>query len=118
MLTESGQTKVEGHIRPFVLSFGTSEKGTEKGFQGEKAITAGGVPIEQRYGFSRGYPFFAPSVKSLWAHSTNVLRMKPSTAAPKTRDPWVLRCRIAAAISGILLLIALVTAIVVVGKYQ
>lgn len=112
MLTESGQTKAEGnggYIQPFVLSLWSSEKAAEKGKMEGRAPSTG-------YGFAHGYPFIAPSVESL-TPSAKVLRMKPTTAL-KTLDPWVIRCRVAAVTSGILLLIAFVVVIVVVGRYR
>jgi hypothetical protein len=120
MLTESGQTKAEGYIQPFILSWWSSDKPVEKGIEGgkwkwknEKELS-----MTRGYGFSRGYPFVAPSVESL-TPSSKMLRMKlTSTAAPKSLNPWVVRCRIAAVTSGTLLVIALVVAIVVINRYR
>jgi hypothetical protein len=119
MLTESGQTKAEGNSgssRRHVLPLWDAKKGSEKGIERGKGKgkEAGGVPSLQGYGFAHGYPFVAPSVESLTS-SGKVLRMKP-TSGPKTLDPWVIRCRVAAVISGILLLTGLVVAFVEVGK--
>jgi len=119
MLTMSGRTKAEGdggHIQPFVLSSWSSEKGAEKVIKGGKSKKEQ-VPIAGGYGFSHGYPFIAPSVDSL-TPSTKVLRMKPLTIGPQNLDTWVVRCRVAAVISGILLLMAFVVAIVVVRTYR
>ena len=117
MLTMSGRTKAErdrGYIQPFVSSLWTLEKGAEKGIE---AVKIKEVPFTGGYGFSRGYPFIAPSVDSL-TPSAKALRMKPLTAGLKNLDPWVVRCRVAAVISGILLLIAFMVAIAVVRRYR
>jgi len=118
MLTETGKTKAEGnghHIQPFVLSLWGSEKGIEEK-KGKKVAAGASVQTKQGYGFARGYPFIAPSVESL-TPSTKVLRMKMTTG-PRALGPWVVRCRIAAVISGILLLTAFLVALVVVGGYR
>lgn len=120
LLTESGETKAEGtsgsSIRPFVLPLWNLKKSKEKGIEGGKGKekeTAGRQSM-QGYGFSRGYPFVAPSVESL-SSSRKVLSLKPTTG-PKALDPWVVRCRVAGVVSGILLLIGFVVAFVEVGK--
>ena len=121
MLTEDGRTKAEGNgglIQPFDLSLRNLEKGTEKGIKGRKTAEAGNLSSKGGYGFTRGYPFVAPSVESL-TPSEKVLRMKPTAAnPPKTLDPWVIRCRVAAVTSGILLFVALLVAIEVIGKHR
>jgi len=118
MLTESGQTKAEGYIQPFILPWWSSDNPVAKGIEGGKWKNEKESSMTRGYGFSRGYPFVAPSVESL-TPSSKMLRMKPtSTAAPKSLDPWVVRCRIAAVTSGTLLVIALVVAIVVINRYR
>lgn len=120
MLTDSGQTKPEGNndsnLRPFVLSLWTTKKGSEKRMEVRrgKEKEANGAPNIKGYGFTRGYPFIAPSVETLTS-SGKVLRMKP-TAGPKILDLWVVRCRVASVMSGILLLTGFVVAFVEVGK--
>jgi len=112
MLTESGETIVEGNgIRSFNLPSRNSQKHPGKG---GKEKDASSVQIMQGYGFARGYPFVAPSIESLTL-SEKTLRMKP-IPSPKTRDPWVARCRVAGVISGILLLVAFVVAFIEAGK--
>lgn len=63
------------------------------------------------------YPLVAPSVESL---SPSVHSRTSATSAPKIRrelrrfDPWVIRCRIAAITSGVLLLAVCIVALIVV----
>jgi hypothetical protein len=120
MLTDSGQTKAEGHndsnLRHFVLPLWNTKKGSEKQIEVRrgKEKEANSAPNIKGYGFAHGYPFIAPSVESLTS-SGKVLRMKP-TAGPKVLDLWVVRCRVASVISGILLLTGFVVAFVEVGK--
>ncbi|CCM06571.1 uncharacterized protein FIBRA_08848 [Fibroporia radiculosa] len=64
------------------------------------------------------YPLVAPSVESLspsvHSHTTATSTRKMKKIAT-SMDPWVKRCRIAALTSGVLILAAFVTAIIVVG---
>lgn len=112
MLTRGGETKGEGSssgIRPLML-LPLWKKESEKG------ITGGEGPPPLGYGFSHGYPFVVPSVESL-TPSVKMLRLKTQNGT-KALDPWVKRCRVAAVISGILLLVALVVAVVVTRKHH
>ncbi|KAI0767425.1 hypothetical protein C8Q74DRAFT_1280305 [Fomes fomentarius] len=72
------------------------------------------LPAEKRMKAKMWYPLLAPSVESLApsdADSTH--RMKRSK---RTRpDPWIRRCRVAAMVSGILIFVAFVVAIVLVA---
>jgi hypothetical protein len=62
-----------------------------------------------------GYPFVAPSVQSL------VPPLYSRTAHPRgpflmARSPWIRRCRIAACVSGIIIMLLFIAALVVVGR--
>lgn len=62
-----------------------------------------------------GYPFVAPSVASLAPPSYSRVTFAPRPANP-VKNPWVRRCRIAAAASGVIIVVAFVVALVVVCR--
>lgn len=65
--------------------------------------------------FQHGYPFVAPSVQSLVPplYSRAVHPRGPFLMA---RSPWIRRCRIAACVSGVVIMLAFIAALVVVGR--
>jgi hypothetical protein len=118
VLTRGGKTKGEGNsssIRLMLLPLW--KKGPDKDVKsGKRKEEAPAVQGKQGYGFGHGYPFVVPSVESL-TPSVKMLRMNTEKGT-KSLDPWVKRCRIAAVISGILILIALVVAIIATRGYH
>lgn len=65
-----------------------------------------------------GYPFVAPSVQSLMppAYSRGTHSAHPRGPFLMARSPWIRRCRVAAAVSGIVIMLLFIVALVVVGK--
>lgn len=64
---------------------------------------------------THGYPIFTPSVASLMPPSYSRVVLAPKPLRP-VKNPWVRRCRIAAVVSGVIILVAFVIAFVVVGQ--
>lgn len=69
------------------------------------------------YGVWFSYPFVAPAVVKGSSRASVNSRSPPTIRAkkPKVLDPWITRCRIAAFTSGVLTIIAFITAFIVVG---
>ncbi|KAH7907816.1 hypothetical protein BJ138DRAFT_438822 [Hygrophoropsis aurantiaca] len=63
-----------------------------------------------------GYPFVAPSVASLAPPSYRRTVQQPKTLYLKVVSPWIRRCRIAAGVSGIVIIIAFIISFVVVSR--
>ncbi|KAG2159375.1 uncharacterized protein EDB93DRAFT_1115362 [Suillus bovinus] len=65
-----------------------------------------------------GYPFVAPSVQSLMppSHSRGIHSVHPRGPFLMARSPWIRRCRVAAAVSGIVIMLLFIVALVVVGR--
>jgi hypothetical protein len=83
----------------------------------EKKVTGGAELSEKEAalnGIWFGYPYVTPSVNSLPLHSS--VRTAKQTPTPSVLDPWIFRCRFAAWTMAGLLIIAFVTAFIVVGK--
>lgn len=116
MLTKSGETKTGegkgGKLRPLILPLWNSKKkNSEKGVDKGEA-----KEVVQGYGFGNGYPFVAPSVETLTPSAKQLQLKWTSQEKPRSLDPWVKRCRVAAVVSGILLLVAFVAVCVVIGR--
>lgn len=65
-----------------------------------------------------GYPFVAPSVQSLMppSYSRGMHSTHPRGPFLMARSPWIRRCRVAAAVSGVVIMLLFIAALVVVGK--
>ncbi|KAG2347147.1 hypothetical protein BDR05DRAFT_958615 [Suillus weaverae] len=65
-----------------------------------------------------GYPFVAPSVQSLMppSYSRGMYSTHPRGPFLMARSPWIRRCRVAAAVSGIVIMLLFIVALVVVGR--
>ncbi|KAG1822366.1 hypothetical protein EV424DRAFT_794443 [Suillus variegatus] len=65
-----------------------------------------------------GYPFVAPSVQSLMppSYSRGIHSAHPRGPFLIARSPWIRRCRVAAAVSGIIIMLLFIVALVVVGR--
>lgn len=65
-----------------------------------------------------GYPFVAPSVQSLMppSYSRGIHSVHPRGPFLIARSPWIRRCRVAAAVSGIIIMLMFIVALVVVGR--
>lgn len=65
-----------------------------------------------------GYPFVAPSVQSLMppSYSRGMHSAHPRGPFLMARSPWIRRCRVAAAVSGIVIMLLFIVALVVVGR--
>lgn len=61
-----------------------------------------------------GYPFVAPSVTSLTPVSYSRVVLTPKPLNPP-KNPWVRRCRIAAVTSGLIIVVAFVTTLIIVS---
>ncbi|KAG1737517.1 uncharacterized protein EDB91DRAFT_481315 [Suillus paluster] len=79
---------------------------------GKSAQTVGSFKMQPLH---HGYPFVAPSVQSLTppSYSRAVHSRGPFLVA---RSPWIKRCRIAAGVSGIIIMLLFIAALVVVGR--
>ncbi|KAI6132921.1 hypothetical protein EV401DRAFT_161553 [Pisolithus croceorrhizus] len=66
--------------------------------------------------YAHGYPIFTPSVASLMPPSYSRVVLAPKPLRP-VKNPWVLRCRIAAVVSGLIILVAFIITFVVVGQH-
>ncbi|RDX52600.1 hypothetical protein OH76DRAFT_170384 [Lentinus brumalis] len=78
-------------------------------------IATGKTVEEKRAKTSSWYPLIAPSLESLSPpnkEAVSTRRLKRSLPSTRRTDPWIRRCRAAAAVSGILLLAACIVAII------
>ncbi|KAH9903435.1 hypothetical protein C8Q73DRAFT_674672 [Cubamyces lactineus] len=83
----------------------------------EKVRTINGV-AERRMKSKSWYPLIAPSLESLTPSTgsgTSTRKLKRCLPGSRSVDPWIQRCRIAAAASGLLIFAAFVIAIVLVA---
>ncbi|KAI0827406.1 hypothetical protein BC628DRAFT_1338380 [Trametes gibbosa] len=98
-----------------------------KGHDREDAIPALPIPervkaingaAERRIKAKSWYPLFAPSLESLTPSTgsgTSTRKLKRCLPSARGVDPWIQRCRIAAAASGVLIFAAFVIAIILVA---
>lgn len=81
-------------------------------------VAAGQDVQEKKAKTSSWYPLLAPSLESLTPpnkdskDTTPTRRLRRCFRSTRRADPWITRCRVAAAVSGILLLAACIVAIV------
>lgn len=79
---------------------------------GKSAQTAGSFKMQP---LQHGYPFVAPSAQDLMPPSFS-RAVHPRGPFLMARSPWIRRCRIAACISGIVIMLLFIVALVVVGR--
>ncbi|KAI0372478.1 hypothetical protein BV20DRAFT_964071 [Pilatotrama ljubarskyi] len=136
LLTTTGEVASDGlaaETGPVLPLWHRRRKG---GAQGPRETTKGkrradaGVPMpekvkaingaaERRIKAKSWYPLLAPSLESLAPSSTgsamSTRKLKRCLPRSSTVDPWIRRCRVAAAASGVLIFAAFVVAIILVA---
>ncbi|KAI0356923.1 hypothetical protein OH77DRAFT_1495181 [Trametes cingulata] len=97
----------------------TSKRRAEVAVPMPEKVKAINGAAERRIKAKSWYPLVAPSLESLAPSSTGSVvstrKLKRCLPGSSTVDPWIQRCRIAAAASGVLIFAAFVVAIVLVA---
>ena len=135
LLTTAGEVSSDGlaaetgPVLPLWHKGGKNGASQTLGAKGKEKEGQSGVPVpekvraingaaERRIKAKSWYPLMAPSLESLTPSTgsgTSTRKLKRCLPGSRGVDPWIQRCRIAAAASGVLIFAAFVVAIVLVA---